>query len=72
MLRNEEPLDKLSWKKYDGETIIFRYSPIMNFDGLFCWLNVTSPQALDIREELGLCREPILPLHLTVGNCKGD
>jgi hypothetical protein len=71
VVRNEEPPNKHLWKKYNGNTIIFHYEPVVKYDGLYCWINVNCPQALEIRQELGL-RGPIIPLHLTVGNSKGE
>jgi hypothetical protein len=70
VVRNEEPADsfKQFWHRYDGAEIVFSYCGDMESDGLYCWLPVECPKLLDIREELGLERNPLYPLHLTIGN----
>lgn len=57
----------------------FRRKPLPNdvVDGcgdLFThyWLNIVCPFLLDVREELGLSRNPLYPLHLTIGNNKNQ
>jgi len=62
------------WGKYDGDSIEFEYEPRITTREpepdrpKYFWLNVSCPKLLDIREELGLPREPPYPLHLTIGN----
>jgi hypothetical protein len=70
VLRNEEPPEahKFLWHKYEGVAVEFSYSGGLETDGLYYWLAVDCPQLLDIREELGLARDPLYPLHLTIGN----
>ena len=70
IIRNEEPpeANKKLWLKYDGLSVDFSYSPNTQSDDLYVWLSVHCPFLLDIREELGLPRDPLYPLHLTVGN----
>ena len=68
------PPDKELWGKYHDHVITFEYEPFINTrepeEGYlrYFWLNVLCPQLLDIREELGLPRPPLFPLHLTIGN----
>lgn len=54
-------------KKYHDTEITFYYEiePRSNIE--HWWLRVHCPQAEDIREELGLPREPYHPFHLTLG-----
>ncbi len=68
VIRNEEPPLKELWGKYDGQNIEFKYRPIVRDNTLYFWLDVESPCLLNIREEMGLPRQPIYPLHLTIGN----
>jgi hypothetical protein len=72
VIRNEKPKEEKTylWKKYDGQDVEFWYSPSVRGDGMFYWLDVDCDCLLDIREELGLSRQPEFPLHLTVGNAK--
>ena len=62
------------WGKYEGNSIEFEYEPVIRTREpepdrpKYFWLSISSPQLLDIREELGLPREPPYPLHLTIGN----
>lgn len=69
VVRNEEPPEahKSLWGKYDGQEVVFSLAPISRTDGAFCWLDVTCERLLDIREELGLPREPQYALHLSYG-----
>ena len=73
VIRDEEPLDEFKplWDKYAGQEICFDYD-MMNAgsNDIYVWLPVVCETALDIRAELGLPRDPIYPLHLTVGNFK--
>lgn len=70
VVRNEEPPEenKFLWEKYNGQELEFQYSSELNSDGHFFWLNVDCDFALELRDELGLSRQPIYPLHMTVGN----
>ena len=54
-------------KKYHGKEITFFYEIEPRSNGEHWWLRVHSPDAEDIREELGLTREPYHPFHLTLG-----
>jgi len=72
VIRDEKPPNESDWMKYDGQTIEFVYTPDLEFNGIYVWLPVTCNRALDIREELGLNRNPFYNLHLTVGNRKEE
>lgn len=52
------------WKKHEGETVEFEYSPYVQQVWKFFVLPVTCPMLDNIRAELGL---PKKPLHITVG-----
>lgn len=72
IVRNERPPNEKAWKKYAGKPIEYTYIPKLEFNGIYVWLPVICDQALDIREELGLSREPYYSLHLTIGNRKEE
>ncbi len=69
IVRGEEPSEKSLWNEMLGEEIEFSYSHKPRRDcGLVWWhLDVTSPTMLDMRERLGLPRQPKHRLHITVG-----
>ena len=56
------------WGKYEGERIDFKYSPEINTNGEYFWMEVQCKRIEDIREELGLTPKILHPWHLTVGN----
>ena len=60
------------WGKYEGRELEFAVSLAAETDGTYVWMPVTCEPALDMREELGLPRQPFLPLHLTIGNAKTE
>ena len=70
VVRNEEPPSKKLWGKHEGRVIEFEYEPPVKNDGLFFWLDVICPELFDIREELGLPRDPEFGFHLTIGNSR--
>ena len=72
VVRNEEPDDnhKHLWEKHAGVDIGFDYEPEVRSDGKYFWLPVRCERLLDIREELGLPRDPEFGLHLTIGNVR--
>jgi hypothetical protein len=72
VVRDEEPPKKHLWEKYAGEEIGFEISHEIHTNGLHFWLPVQSGRLLDIREELGLTRNPSAAFHLTIGNCHED
>jgi hypothetical protein len=61
------PKDKLGLRRSTrGRQISFAYDPNLRFNGEYFWLPVQCEELLDLREQLGLRREPRMPLHLTV------
>lgn len=73
VIRDEEPADQYKplWEKYNGLEIEFQYDMMgATGDDTYVWLPVVCEQALDIRTELGLSREPYYSLHCTIGNRK--
>jgi hypothetical protein len=70
VIRGEEPPDdkKHLWWKYKGETVQFTCSTVAGTNGDYFWLDAYCPRLLDIREELGLPRDPKWPLHLSIGH----
>jgi hypothetical protein len=70
VIRDEEPHKKTNWEKLQAQEIEFKYEPNIQETGGYLWVPVQCEFALTHREELGLPREPELPLHLTIGNLK--
>lgn len=75
----ETPINAKFWGKYQGQSLIFHYLPLIYFGEFYCWLNCFSKDLEDIREELGLCVEDEYTIppkgfrkcfHMTVGNFK--
>lgn len=64
---NECPPRQELWGLRSGGLIEFQYEPILNTNGQYYWLSVVCDELLDIREQMGLKREPFYALHLTVG-----
>lgn len=67
VVRNEEPLKKSLWRLNQDEIVEFEYDYDIQTDGDYWWLPVYSERFLDLREELGLNRNPEYPLHLSIG-----
>ena len=59
-------------KSLDGQPVTFRYTHEMDDNANHYWLDVECPAALDLREKLGLPRQPEFALHLTVGIITSD
>jgi len=72
VVADEIPLNQTAWRKYDRKLINFDYLPQPLGNGKYVWLPVVCEELLDLREELGLKRNPYHPLHLTVGNNKDE
>lgn len=72
VIRDEEPpvVKQTLWSKYAGQEVVFDYNPTIATNGEYWWLDVCCPKLLDIREELGLPRQPEIPLHLSIGHHK--
>lgn len=58
------------WKKYDGNPVVFQYSPEIGSDGTYFWLPIFCPEFESVRVELGLKPTIPIPWHLTIGNLK--
>ena len=54
LVRKEIPKNLDAWGKYEGKKIEFKYSPDIQCDERYWWLNVYSKTLENIREELGL------------------
>jgi hypothetical protein len=67
VVRDEEPINKAFWGKYEGQRVVFEYHPAIMTNGDYYWLTVNSPGLLEIREELGLSC-PCIPLHISIGH----
>lgn len=70
VIRNEEPPfeKQYLWGKYEGLEVEFEVVPGVQDNTLYYWLKVVSGFLLDVREELGLVRNPEYDLHVTIGN----
>jgi hypothetical protein len=54
IVRGERPTNVGAWNKYNGVSINFEYSPIVQTNGAHYWLPVISDDLDEIRRELGL------------------
>ena len=70
VVADEKPLVMEKWRFYSGMAVEFEYSHISETNGYYVWQPVFCNRLLDMREELGLKRNPRFPLHLTIGNSK--
>lgn len=70
VIRNEQPTDDkmVFWEKYNGLVIDFSWDLIPETDEYYYWIPIQCSFALDMREELGLPREPEYSLHLSIGH----
>ncbi len=68
VIRDEEPPNKELWEKYANQEVEFNVSSEVKDNGDYHWYQVECNLALDIRQELGLIREPQYPLHLSIGH----
>lgn len=68
VIRDEEPPNQALWEKYAGQSIEFNVVSQPETNGDYHWFSVECKLALDIREELGLIREPKIPLHVSIGH----
>ncbi|MNB84570.1 hypothetical protein D3C81_804370 [compost metagenome] len=69
LIRGEQPSgeNKQLWKKYDGMKIKFQYSNEIKWNNDYVWIDVNCDQLLEIREQLGLKKQPEHNLHITIG-----
>lgn len=71
IIRNEKPPKQELWEKYASLEVEFSYDlNEANGNDVYVWIPVVCERMLDVREELGLSRNPSLSLHLTIGNRK--
>lgn len=70
IIRDEEPPDefKSKWLALEGQTVDFWYEHNPHTNGEYWWLPVISEDLLNLREELGLSRNPYYNLHLSFGH----
>jgi hypothetical protein len=70
LVRGEKPTIPDNWKLYNGKVIEFTYEYPGFFysNGKHFWLKVWSEQFGDIRESLGLPREPKIQYHMSIGS----
>lgn len=74
----ENPPHVRHWGRYQSDFVDFAYSPIVQWDETYFWLNVWCQQLEDIRIELGLQAHSFWTVppnlarnfHCTVANCK--
>ena len=73
------PHKKELWGKHQDRSVIFFYSPVIQWSDNYYWLNCFSVELEEIRLELGLSvngshTEPPegfrKTFHMTIGNCK--
>lgn len=74
VIRDEEPPEDRQhlWRAHQDREVEFFYSSQVGTNGSYWWLPVFSPQLLELREDLGLSREPYYPLHLSFGHREED
>src|ERR1700722_8266402 len=74
IIRGGRPTKPEAWKQLNGKLIEFSYTYdgdfYTNFDkgGKHFWIKTWSPTFAEIRESLGLSREPKVPFHLSIGS----
>ena len=68
VIRDEEPPNKQFWEKYNGQEVEFAVIPKLGTNGDYYWFPVECNMALDLRVELGLDRNPAIPLHVSIGH----
>jgi hypothetical protein len=70
VISNEMPPNRDFWQDHEHEEFEFSYEPELMGNGEYWWIRIHCEQMLDLRERLGLKREPFYPLHLTIGRIK--
>lgn len=65
-------LDAINWllfkQKYHEKKVEFDYDIDVRTNGEHWWLKIYNDEIKDIREEMGLKRDPFWNLHLTIGS----
>lgn len=71
-LGKEKVLNLEQWRKYEGQRIEFEYSPLIQQEKTYFYLDAWSSQIGEIRKGLGLSeyREGFSYYHITIGNIK--
>ena len=79
LVRKEIPKNLAAWGKHEGRRIKFSYSPDIQCDSRYWWINAFSTELEEIRVELGLpisskfTRPPdgyLSTFHITIANSK--
>lgn len=68
VIRNEPPPDPALWEAFNGQQIELKVLLPAQSNGYYVWLPVQCDYLLDLRDGLGLPRQPIIPLHLSIGH----
>lgn len=68
VIRDEEPPNKQLWELYAGAKVEFMCFLPVRTDGYYYWLDVRCERLLNLREELGLPRQPEMGFHISVGH----
>jgi len=69
MVRSEKPIliENLPCR---GKVVSFEYNSQVKTNGRKFWLEVICPQLANMRDALGLKKQPTFPFHVTVGENK--
>lgn len=70
IVRNEVPVFKEFWYRFEGSVVEFDYLPTVIDNGNHFWLEVECEFFCLIRKQLGLSEYPEYKFHLTIGNSK--
>ena len=58
------------WGKHHLTKIEFIYDSFVKDKDMYFWLEVVSPELVEVRRELGLPDIPKFPFHITIANLK--
>lgn len=67
VIRGERLPNPKLWRMDEGKIIEFEYEGGVIDNGEYYWLKVNCPYLGELREKLGLRREPRFGFHLTIG-----
>lgn len=69
VIRGDESFDRNSplYRKYHENILSFSYTNKLETNGDYWWLPVSCTKLENLREELGLIRNPPFGFHLTIG-----
>ena len=67
IIRGERLSNPKLWRMDEGKLIEFEYEGGVIDNGEYYWLKVNCPYLGDLREKMGLRREPRFGFHLTIG-----